>query len=47
MINEEIEALKSELNELIDKNAPYDEVYRLSKQIDEYIVEIYKEQDAV
>ncbi len=47
MINEEIEALKSELNELIDKNAPYDEVYRLSKQIDEYIVEFYKEQDAV
>lgn len=47
MINEKIEALKSELNELIEKNAPYDEVYKLSKQIDEYIVEFYKEQNAV
>lgn len=47
MINEKIEALKSKLNELIEKDAPYEDVYRLSKQIDEYIVEFYKEQNVV
>lgn len=44
MINEKIEALKNELDNLIETDAPYDEVYKLSKQIDEYIVEYYKEE---
>ncbi|MBQ8299944.1 MAG: Spo0E family sporulation regulatory protein-aspartic acid phosphatase [Clostridia bacterium] len=47
MSNEKIEALKCKLNELIEKDAPYEEVYKLSKLIDEYIVEFYKEQNAV
>ena len=44
MIIDEIDALKGELDELIEKNAPYEEIYEKSRVIDEYIVKFYKEE---
>lgn len=43
MTNEKIEALRDKLNNLIKANASYDEIYEVSKQIDEHIVACYKE----
>ena len=42
MTNEKIEALREKLNNLIKANATYDEIYEVSKQIDEHIVECYR-----
>ena len=42
MTNEKIEALRDKLNDLIKANAKYDEIYEVSKQIDEEIVACYK-----
>ncbi len=42
MIKEKIETLKEELNELVKNEANFDEIYRVSKQIDKYLVEYYK-----
>ncbi len=43
MTNEKIESLRDKLNNLIKANASYDEIYEVSKQIDQYIVESYRE----
>ena len=43
MTNEKIEALRDKLNDLIKANANYDEIYEVSKQIDECIVDFYKQ----
>lgn len=42
MTNEKIETLRNKLNNLIVANADYDEIYEVSKQIDECIVECYR-----
>lgn len=42
MTNEKIETLREKLNDLIKANATYDEIYEVSKQIDEQIVECYR-----
>lgn len=42
MTNEKIETLRNKLNNLIATNASYDEIYKVSKQIDECIVECYR-----
>ena len=42
MTNEKIETLRNRLNSLIATNAKYDEIYEVSKQIDECIVECYR-----
>jgi hypothetical protein len=42
MINEKIETLKNELNELVKNEADFEEIYKVSKQIDKYLVEYYK-----
>ncbi len=42
MVNEKIETLKEELNELVKNGAKFEEIYRVSKQIDKYLVEYYK-----
>ena len=42
MTNEKIETLREKLNDLIKANATYDEIYEVSKQIDEHIVECYR-----
>ena len=42
MTNEKIETLRDKLNNLIATNANYDEIYEVSKQIDECIVECYR-----
>lgn len=42
MANKKIEALRDKLNDLIKANANYDEIYEVSKQIDECIVECYR-----
>lgn len=42
MTNEKIEALRDKLNDLIKANATYNEIYEVSRQIDEQIVEVYR-----
>ncbi len=42
MVNEKIENLKKELNELVANNASFEEIYRVSKLIDKYLIEYYK-----
>ena len=42
MIKEKIETLKEELNELVKNEANFEEIYKVSKQIDKYLVEYYK-----
>ena len=42
MVNEKIENLKEELNELVANNASFEEIYRVSKLIDKYLIEYYK-----
>ncbi len=42
MVNEKIEDLKRQLDELVENKASYEEIYRISKEIDRYLVECYK-----
>lgn len=44
MNNEKLNALKEKLNELVKNNAQYEEIYKISKEIDKYIVEYYMQQ---
>lgn len=44
MLKEKIETLREKLDNLIQSNAPYDEVYRVSKELDKYIAEYYREE---
>lgn len=43
MIEEKIKRKRKQLNESIEKNKNYDDVYKLSIELDELITEFYKE----
>lgn len=43
MLEEEIQIKRKQLNESIEKNGKYEDVYRLSVELDELITEFYKE----
>ena len=43
MVEEKINTLKNKLDELVITNAPYNEIYEISRQLDEYIALYYKE----
>lgn len=43
MIEDKIKRKRKQLNESIEKNKNYDDVYRLSVELDELITEFYKE----
>ena len=42
MLNEEICQLRDKLNESIENNADYEEIYKLSVELDELIARYYK-----
>ena len=43
MIEEKIQRKRKQLNESIEKNKKYEDVYKLSVELDELIAEFYKE----
>ena len=43
MLEEEIKKKREELNESIGKNRQYEDIYKLSVELDELITEFYKE----
>lgn len=43
MLEEEIQRKRKQLNESIEKNKNYEDVYRLSVELDDLIAEFYKE----
>lgn len=44
MLKEKIETLREKLDNLIQGNAPYEELYAVSKELDKYIAEYYREE---
>lgn len=42
MLERKIETLREKLDNLILNNAPYDEIYRASLELDKYIAEYYR-----
>lgn len=42
MINDEIKELRKKLDESIQNKRPYDEIYKISVELDELIAEYYK-----
>ena len=42
MLNDEICKLRDKLNKSIEENESYDEIYRISVELDELIAEFYK-----
>ncbi len=44
MLREKIDELRLKLNELISKGATYEEIYKVSQELDRYITEYYKMQ---
>ena len=42
MLEDEIQRKRKQLNESIEKNGKYEDVYRLSVELDELITEFYK-----
>lgn len=46
MIEEKINNLKKKLDELVVTNAPYNEIYKISRELDVYIAKYYKEKGA-
>lgn len=44
MLNEEICKLRDKLNESIENNADYEEIYKLSVELDELIAKYYKKE---
>ena len=44
MLNEEICKLRDKLNESIENNADYEEIYKLSVELDELIARYYKKE---
>lgn len=46
MINDKIENLREKLNELIASGAEYEEIYKVSTELDEYITKFYLEQQS-
>ena len=45
MLKEKIETLKAKLDNLIETNASYDEVYKVSRELDRYIADYYREEE--
>ncbi len=45
MVEENIKILKEKLDQLVANNAPYDELYKVSQQLDEYIAQYYREKE--
>ena len=43
MIEEKIQKKRNQLNESIEKNRKYEDVYKLSVELDELIAEFYKD----
>lgn len=43
MLEKKINALKEKLDELVITDAPYEEIYEISRKLDEYIAQYYKE----
>ena len=43
MIKQKIEILRKKLDSLILNNAQYDEIYKVSRELDKYIAEYYRE----
>ena len=44
ILKEKIETLREKLDNLVLNNAPYDEIYKISKELDKYIAMYYKEE---
>ena len=44
MLKEKIETLREKLDNLIQCNAPYEKLYEVSKELDKYIAEYYREE---
>lgn len=42
MLNDEICKLRDKLNKKIEENASYDEIYKISVELDELIAKFYK-----
>lgn len=42
MLNDEICKLRDKLNKSIEENASYDEIYKISVELDELIAKYYK-----
>ena len=45
MLEEEIQRKRKELNESIEKQKKYEDVYKLSVELDDLITEFYKESE--
>ncbi len=43
MVYDKISVLREKLNNLVKKNATFEEIYKVSREIDEYVVEYYDE----
>ncbi len=44
MLNDEIRKKREELNKSIEENKSYDEIYKISVELDDLIAEYYREQ---
>lgn len=44
MLNEIIETLREKLNQLVENNAPYEEIYKVSTELDKYITMYYEQE---
>ena len=44
MLSEKIEELRAKLDALVMSDAPYDEIYKVSQELDKYITEYYQHQ---
>lgn len=45
MLNDEIRKKREELNRSIEENKSYDEIYRISVELDELIAEYYRKKN--
>ena len=45
MLKDKIENLREKLDNLIIANAPYEQIYELSRELDKYIAEYYREEE--
>lgn len=45
MLKDKIECLREKLDNLVVKNAPYEEIYKVSQQLDKYIAQYYREEE--
>ena len=47
MLNEEICKLRDKLNKKIEENADYDEIYKISVELDELIAKYYNDKQKI